>query len=322
MKRVSIGIIQVLPAMRISMHHRNALQLKFVCTGLFLTITTLMLFSKPLIASQNIELQAPIAVQEQGKPLKHKKVVSLAPHITELLYSAGAGEHIVGVVEFSNFPEAAKSKPIIGNYHGINIEKLLQLNPDIIIAWDGGSRLQDIEKLKRLGFNVIFSNPRSLNDISAEITKFATLLGTQKVAMPTIQRIDKTLLNLQMTYANKDKIGVFYQIWQRPLMTINKKQFISQAIELCGARNVFSDLPLLAAEVNIESVLQRNPQIILLGGEKATQETWRKDWQKIKQIEAVNNNHIYKINADLYQRPTERFVMQLEKLCQTIDLAR
>jgi len=251
-----------------------------------------------------------------------QRVISLAPHITEMLFSAGAGDKVVGVVDYSDFPQAALEIESVGSYHAINIEKIVQLNPDLIIAWKTGNRIKDIDKIQQLGFKVSYSEPYKLSDIPKEIRKFGQRLQTQKVANQVANRLKTKLNSLQQTYYSKPKVTAFYQIWNAPMMTINGQQFISQAMNICGAKNIFSDLPILAAEVSIESVISKNPDIILLGGEKSVQQAWLTDWQKWKNIKAIKNQHVYLLNADTFQRPTERLIEGIEGLCKKIDKVR
>lgn len=251
-----------------------------------------------------------------------QRVVSLAPHITEMLFSAGAGDKVVGVVAYSDYPKAALEIASVGSYHAINIEKVIQLNPDLIIAWKTGNRLKDIEKLQQLGFKIIYSEPYKLSDIPKEIRLFGEILNTQTTANAVAERLDKQLENLAKSYASKSKVKVFYQVWNAPIITINGQQFISQAMQLCGGENVFADLPTLASEVSIESVVTQNPQVILLGGAKNVQQAWLKEWQKWTTIQAVKNQQVYLLNADTFQRSTERLIDGIDGLCKTIDQAR
>ncbi|BCN93193.1 cobalamin-binding protein [Thiomicrorhabdus immobilis] len=257
--------------------------------------------------------------QAQNAP---QRVISLAPHITEMLFSAGAGDKVVGVVSYSDYPAAALKIENVGSYHALNIEKIIQLNPDLIIAWRSGNRIKDIEKLEQLGFKVIYSEPYKLADIPKEIRFFGEQLQSQTIADSVAKRLEIQLERLALTYQSKPKVSAFYQIWNAPIMTINGSQFISQALNICGATNVFEDLPILAAEVNIESVIAKDPDTILLGGLKAVQQAWLKDWQKWSNLKAVKNKHIYLLNADTFQRSTERLIESIEGLCQTIDKVR
>jgi len=251
-----------------------------------------------------------------------QRVISLSPHITELLFSAGAGDKLVGAVAFSDFPKAAQNIERIGRYNAINIEKIIQLKPDLIIAWKSANRPRDIEKLKSLGFKVVFSAPNNLQDIPAEIRAFGQQLHTQKIANSVATQLEQQLINLRQTYQSKPTVSAFYQIWNAPMMTVNGEQYISQALKICGAENVFSGLPLLAPEVNLESVIEKNPDVILLGGEEAMQQAWLNDWQKWNTLKAAKEHHIYLMNADTFQRPTQRFIEGIEGLCQTLDKAR
>lgn len=263
--------------------------------------------------------------QACSKPIEEKvyhRVISLSPHLTELLFSAGAGDKLVGRVSYSDYPPQAGSLPEVGAYNAISIEKVIQLKPDLIIAWQSGTRPVDVNRLKQLGFNVILSDSQKLSDIPNEIERFGKLLHTESVAEPEAQRLQAILKNLNDHYSSRKQIRAFYQIWNAPLMTVNHEQFISQAMQICGAKNIFSDLPLLAAEVNIETVLQRDPQVILVGGEQAMQNQWLQDWKKWNSLTAVRNEQIYQLDADRFHRATARLIDGLEGLCKTIDKAR
>ena len=251
-----------------------------------------------------------------------QRIISLAPHITEMVFSAGAGNKLVGVVDYSDFPKEALEIERIGKYNAINIEKIIQINPDLIIAWQSANRPKDIEKLKKLGFKVLFSNPIKLNDIATEIRFFGETLGTQNQANTVAKKLEKQLDTLHHQYQSKARVTAFYQIWNAPLMTINGEQFISQALTLCGAQNVYATLPLLAAEVNIESVIEKNPDTILIGGEKQMQQGWLKDWQRWNTLSAVKNTQLHLLKADTFQRPTQRFIEGLSGLCQTLNTVR
>lgn len=259
---------------------------------------------------------------KQNKSMTNERIIALAPHITELVYSAGAGEKLVGVVEYSDFPIAARKLPIVGNSATINIESIIKLAPDVIIAWKSGNRIQDIERLQSLGFEVWQTDIQRLEDIPTFIQTIGERAGTVKTAQAKSSELLNILNKTKQQYANQTTIHAFYEIWHQPLMTMNGKQFISLAIETCQANNIFADLPLLASEVNLESVIQRDPQMILLGGERAFQESWYQDWLRYTELKAIKNQQIYKLDNDKYQRPTARLIEALPELCKTIDTAR
>ena len=257
-----------------------------------------------------------------NETITYERIISLAPHITELVYSAGAGEKLVGVVEYSDYPIAARKLPIVGNSATINIESIIKLSPDLIIAWESGNRVQDIERLRSLGFKVWKTEIHQLEDIPNFIKTIGEKAGTIKKAQIKSSELLNTLNKTKQQYANQTVINAFYEIWHQPLMTMNGQQFISLALETCQANNIFADLPLLASEVNLESIIQRDPQVILLGGESAFQESWHQDWLRYTELKAIKNQQIYKLDNDKYQRPTARLIEVLPELCKTIDKAR
>lgn len=254
-------------------------------------------------------------------PPKHR-IISLSPHLTELVYSAGAGQYLVGVSDYSDFPLQAKNLPSVGNSNAINIEAILALKPDLIIAWQSSSRPQDIAQLKAFGLNVWQTKITTLEDIPKLITKIGQQTNTVDVANQKAKELTQILKQLTLRYKNKQKITAFYEVWQKPLITINGKQFISLGMNICGAKNAFADLPTLAAEINTESVIQRNPTVLLIGGQKAFQNDWKKQWLNYPFLDAVKNQQIYLLNNDLYQRPTARFIENLPDLCKLIDNGR
>lgn len=247
-----------------------------------------------------------------------QRIISLAPHITEMLYSAGAGQQLVGVVSHSDYPPAARQLPVIGGYNGLNIEKILDLKPDIIIAWNEGNRGKDIQRLESLGLNVWRTDVSRLDDIPNLIETFGQHFHSEDIATPKASQLREELTRIKRRYDTTNSPKVFYQIWNKPLITINGQQFISQGIALCGGENVFSELTALSAEVSLESVINQNPEVILLGGTPMIQKQWTQSWQAWTNIKAVKNNKIIALNADLYQRPTERFILSLDTLCQSI----
>lgn len=251
-----------------------------------------------------------------------QRIISLAPHLTEMVYSSGAGDKLVGVVNYSDYPPKALQLPIIGSYHALDLEAIIALKPDLILSWQSGNRIQDIERLKALGFNLFESDIHDLNDIPNLIETIGGLAGTLNQANAKASDLRQTLLKLRRQYQDQEAITVFYQIWNRPFITMGKKQFISQGLELCGAKNIFNDLRSLTAEVSLEAILARDPQVILIGGQKAFQKDWRKTWNAYSSLRAVKNNQIQLLENNLYQRPTERFIYALEPLCKRLDKAR
>lgn len=253
---------------------------------------------------------------------KPHRIISLAPHITEMLYTAGAGNLIVGVVSYSDYPADALNKPIIGSYNAINLEKIIELNPTLILGWKSGNQPKDLERLMSLGFKVETFEVTQLDDIPQRIAQLGELTDNPLHAQQQAKQLAQTLATTRQRFATKQSVSAFYEIWHKPIITMNDEQFISQAMAVCGANNVYADLPKLTGEVSLESVFERNPQLILLGGQQHFQQDWLQFWQQYPSLQAVKNQQIYLLNNNLYQRPTARLINALAPLCEKVDRAR
>lgn len=251
-----------------------------------------------------------------------QRIVSLAPHLTEMIYSAGAGKYLVGVAHYSDYPKAAADLPIVSDYQSINLERIVSLKPDLILAWASATKRQDIERLKRLGFKVWLSEIKTLADIPDQIEQIGHLAGTQSIADKEAARLRRVLSKTGKTYQHLSPVTAFYEVWHKPLITVNGQQFIGQAIDLCGGKNVFADLTALAPQVSLESLLLKNPDVFLVGGEQSTQQIWIQDWQRYPMLKAVKHHQFYRLNSDLYQRPTARLIDALPALCRQLNQAR
>ena len=263
-------------------------------------------------------------IDAQGNSLIFKKpakrIISLAPHITELLFSAGAGEYIVGAVNYSDYPEAAKKIARVGSYNQIDIETIIALNPDLIIAWESGNSMHIIEKLKKLGFAVFVNEPRNLMDLPDVVKRLSLMAGTN--AEKSIAVYLKKYNALKKEYSQKRPVSLFYQYWNNPLMTINGKHIISDVMRLCGAKNIFNNLKVLAPAVTVEAVVASKVEVIIVGGLQQQHRQWLNDWRKWQNLPAVKNNHLYNINPDILQRHTMRLIDGAKVLCEKVDLAR
>jgi len=247
------------------------------------------------------------------------RIVSLSPHITELLFAAGAGDRLVGVVEYSDFPEAAKAIERIGNHSSIDLERIASLKPDLIIAWESGNPKAAIEKLKQLKYPLFLSEPRSLNDIATSMQRFAELAGTSAMAGSAIKDFHQRYSQLKDRYRTNHVVNVFYEIWYQPLMTVNGKHIISEVIELCGGKNVFGDLSALAPNVSVESVLAKNPEAIIAGTNTGDRLF---DWKRWTELEAVRFDNLFHVEWDHINRHSPRILSAVEEVCQALIVAR
>ena len=250
------------------------------------------------------------------------RIVSLAPHLTELLYAAGAGSRLVGAVEFSDFPAAARALPQVGSDARIDLEAVLALRPDLVVAWPNAGSLRAVERLAQLGLPVFRSEPRELDDVARTLQRLGRLAGSQAQAESAAAAFRARAAALEKRYAAQRKVRVFYQIWDRPLLTVNGDHIISKVIALCGGENVFAGLPLLVPEVDREAVLRANPEAIVASGSNDAQPQWLEMWRQFPGLAAAARGQLYAIPADLIQRQTPRILDGAERLCGRLEAVR
>jgi iron complex transport system substrate-binding protein len=191
-----------------------------------------------------------------------QRVVSLSPGATELLFSAGAGDRVVAVSAWSDYPAESADLPQVGDSNRLDLEAIVSLAPDLVVAWvDGNSRSQ-LERLSDLGIHVFWLAPRTFDDIAAAVSDLALLTGLPDLGNERAEAFRAEMAALEAQYADVRPVKVFYQIWEQPLMTVNREELISKAISLCGGVNVFGDLPRLVPRISREAVLEANPEAI------------------------------------------------------------
>lgn len=255
-------------------------------------------------------------------PRPAARIVSLAPHTTEMLFAAGAGERVVGAVNYSDYPPAAKDLPRVGGYKSIDLERVLALKPDVVVAWHSGNGEPLIERLRALGLKVFVTEPRQLDDIAASLEKLGRLAGTEAEASAAADAFRRKRTALAERYSEQRPVRVFYQVWNRPLMTVNGEQLISQTLRLCGGRNVFAELPSLSAAVDLEAVLATDPEAIVASGMGEHRPEWLDDWKRWPQLTAVKRDNLYFVPPDLIQRHSPRVLEGAERLCRQLEEAR
>lgn len=250
-----------------------------------------------------------------------QRIVSLAPSLTELLYAAGAGAQVVGVSEYSDFPPEAKALPVVGRYDLLDMETIVALAPDLIVAWRSGNPRSAVQSLIDLGFNVYVAEPTTIASIADHIARFSTLAGTESVGLAAAQGFREALARLDNTYRHRAPVRVFYQVWNEPLISVGGNELINDIIRLCGGSNIFDDLG-LAPKVSEEAVLLRDPAVIIASGMDASRPAWLDEWLRWPQLQAVANGHLYFVPPDLVQRHSLRVLSGTEQTCQHIEAAR
>lgn len=262
------------------------------------------------------------AKADENKTKQKPSIIALAPHIVEMLYDIGAGEQIIGTTAFADHPEQAKSIPVVGNYLRLQIEKVIAMQPDFIIAWKSGNPSDDLARLQQLGFNIIYSEPHSFEDIAKEMLHFGQLTGHEIQAKQQVNKLLNDLEVIKNQYNDKPAITVFYELWSRPLTTVAKGSWPQQFLNVCGAKNPFEPLDIAYPQVNIEKVLEASIQLIIQPLSKNQTDKLGFNWQDWPIIPAVKNNQIIQPDADAMHRMTMRSLKALELLCADIDNSR
>jgi iron complex transport system substrate-binding protein len=258
-----------------------------------------------------VELAAPAA-----------RIVSLAPHLTELLYSAGAGAKVVGAIAYSDYPPAARALPRVGSDAGIDLEAVLALRPDLVVAWPNPGSVRAIDRLAALGIAVYRSEPRSFDDIARTLERLGALAGTSAAAGAAARAFRARLARLEAKYSGRAPVRVFYEVWGRPIVTVNGAHLISKVIRLCGGRNVFARLPLIAPEVDREAVLRADPQVIVASGADGERPAWLDAWKAFPGLAAARDAQLYTIPPDLIERQSTRILDGAARMCRTLDAVR
>ena len=251
-----------------------------------------------------------------------RRIITLAPHAAESLYAVGAGDKLVGTVEYSDYPPEAKKVPRVGGYSRLDLEAVAALKPDLILAWQTGNQIGQIDKLKGLGLTVFVTQPNTLEDVAGQLERYGQLAGTEATANAAANAFRKRLESLRKDNQNKPKVRVFYQIWKSPLTTVGGPQIISDAIRLCGGENIFGQLKQMAPNVSVEAVLEADPEAIVATGMGDSRPDWLSDWDKWTRMTAVKRNNLFHINPDIMQRHTPRILDGVSRLCSHLDVAR
>jgi iron complex transport system substrate-binding protein len=285
---------------------------------------SLLLF---VLAAYALAARAGIAVRDDsGAEVRLKeparRIVSLAPHITEILFAAGAGDRVVGTVDYSDYPEPAKRIARIGSYTDLDLETILALKPDLVIGWQSGNSQSHLETLRRLDIALFLSEPGRLEDVAQNLEQFGELAGTSSVAGPAAAAFRARLEDLRRHYSGRPRVRTFYQIWAEPLQTVGGSQIIGSAIRLCGGVNIFGQLSAIAPVVSIEAVLAADPEAIVASGTGESRPDWLDAWRRWPRLTAAARDNLFFIPPDLIQRHTPRLLDGAERLCRDLETAR
>jgi iron complex transport system substrate-binding protein len=253
-------------------------------------------------------------------PAPLSRIVALAPNLTELVFAAGAGDTLVGVSAYSDYPPAALSLPIIGDAFTVDHEQLALLKPDALLAWESGIPAHVVEEMRHVGYRVEVIRSRSLNDVAIALRRIGELTGHEAEANEAAAAFTAGLQSLQQRFASEQTISVFYQVAQRPLYTVNGEHYVSELISLCGGENIFADLNTLAPAIAVEAVVERNPEVMLASSD-AGDDAFA-EWKRWPNLAAVRLGNQYLMPADEIVRATPRLLIAGESLCEVLQISR
>ena len=249
------------------------------------------------------------------------RLVALAPHLAELVFAAGAGDSLIAVSEYSDFPSDVTQLPRIGDAFAVDLEGLALLDPDVLLAWESGTPAGTVEELRRHGYRVEVLRTRSLHDIALALRAIGALANSEDAANVAADRYLGEIDRLRETYAERTPIRVFYQVSKRPLYTVSGEHFIGEIVTLCGGSNVFADVGALAPSVSAEAVLDRDPEV-LLAGRADPDELLFELWDRWPKMAANRYGNRFDAPADTLGRATPRLVSGATAVCQRLELAR
>jgi iron complex transport system substrate-binding protein len=290
--------------------------------SLYRSLTTLVML---VVATIPVRAQV-VVVDDAGQVVRlqapAQRIVSLAPHATELLFAAGAGKRVVGVSAFSDYPDAARSLPQVSGGMHQDMERILALRPDLVVGWQSGNTRADLEKLTALGIPVFLAEPQRLDAIPDTLLRLGRLAGSEREAQTAAAAYREALTQLRSVYQNRRPVRVFFEISVQPLMTLNQAHLVSDLLAVCGGRNVFATSGLIAPEVSVEAVMLQDPDVILFSDELGTAEAMRDWWRERVTLRAVRAGRVYAVPAQLVLRQTPRVLQGAQRVCADLDAAR
>lgn len=268
---------------------------------------------------------APISLTDDlGRTVELKapaqRIVTLAPFLTELAFAAGAGAQVVGVSAYSDFPPEAKRLPQVASAAGFSMEQIAALHPDLALVWKDSFRPEDVERIARFGAVVYVAQARRLEEVPRVLEAIGRLSGHDTA--PLAAHYESELARLRGEYASRRRLDAFVEIWHRPLQTVSGHHFINDALEICGARNIFEDLPGVAPNISWEAVYSRDPEVVIGAGSAGDRAQFEANWRERPTLAAVRNARLIYVDPDKIERPSLRIVEGVAELCAALDRAR
>lgn len=250
------------------------------------------------------------------------RIAALAPSLTELVYAAGAGDKLVAVSAFSDYPNAARALPQVADYSGINIEALLSLKPDLVLVWGSGTQEKQIQRLAALGIRTERIGIETLADISVALRRIGELAGTRPLAERAAQSATERTRSLAAQFQARSVVSVFVEVGRSPLLTVNDRHFISELVRLCGGKNIFADATTLVFQPSREQLLIKQPDVILFGESRTSNPGQTRNNDVYTGLDASRRGDLLGINADHLLRPGPRLLDAADEVCRKMDAVR
>lgn len=265
-------------------------------------------------------------MDDAGTPVKlprpAARIISLSPHVTEMIFAAGAGDKLVGVIKFSDFPPEAKKLPVVGDNRAVDYDRMLALSPDLVVVWFHGIAMKQMDKIRSLGIPVFFSDPKSIEQVAGSVEKLGLMAGTQRTANSWAAAFRQRHRDMEKKFSSRPPLRVFYQFWNRPLSTLNRDHVVNSLITLCGGVNVFAGTPSIAPAVSTEAVIAANPQVIITGSTNNQHREWAEEWKQWDTIDAVRNGNVFSMDSNLHIRSGPRVLDGAQLICDALETAR
>ena len=271
-------------------------------------------------AGRRLDIAAPV-----------RRVVTLAPNLTELVYAVGAGATLVGTVDTSNHPPQAQAVPRVGDYQRLDVERILTLKPDLVLAWLSGNTSRELQQLEAAGLRMFYLEPRKLADLPRALRRMGSLLGRAEQAEREASGLEHELAALRTSHAGAAPVTVFFQVWSDPVMSLNDQHLVGEVIRLCGGRNVFGSLPQLVPQLSAESVLAADPEVMISASDSSVPGAhWQRDpghrafdaWRRFPKLTAVRRGWLYSIPGDHISRQGPRIIEGVRAMCGALDEVR
>ncbi|MET2968959.1 vitamin B12 ABC transporter substrate-binding protein BtuF [Vibrio harveyi] len=266
-------------------------------------------FALPLIFS---------AVSFANEPVQ--RVISLAPHATEIAYAAGLGDKLIAVSEMSDYPEQAKDLEKVSNYQGIKLERIIALQPDLVIAWPAGNPAKELDKLKQFGIPIYYSTTGTLEDIAKNIEQLSRYSEKPEVGRKAAEDFRAQLEALKEKYNTEDKVRYFYQLSEKPIITVAGKNWPSEVFTFCGGENIFAKGSAPYPQVSIEQVITRQPEVLFTSRHAMSNDGMWAEWKS--DIPALKNGHVWSLNSDWINRPIPRTLNAITEVCEHFESVR